>query len=134
MTRALRLRPILVLLLATSAVALLGAPCKTRRLVIDTPVHGTFSNAGSVLVEGRALNFGDGLLALTVNGVSVLPLSAGEFSTTVSLDPGLIFNPILLEATTSDGAILRRRAVVIAGDGVNTGFVLDGDKIGRAHV
>ncbi|MGI9432876.1 MAG: hypothetical protein ACR2PQ_11715 [Myxococcota bacterium] len=108
--------PLLVLLLLSCA--------KPPRLFMDSPLHGTFLNATTVLVEGRIRQPG-AFASLDVNGISVTP--AANWSVTVPLDPGAVFNRISAVAVLNSGPIQRESAVLIVGDGVNTGFVLDGD-------
>lgn len=95
-------------------------------LLIDSPGNGDFTNASSVEVTGSA-NGAEPVTDLTVNGASVLPLDQDNaYMTTVPLDPVAVFNPIVAELTTQVGTILRDRVTQIVGDGINTGFVLDG--------
>lgn len=95
-------------------------------LLIDAPANGTFTNASSVAVTGMA-NGAEPVTSLTINGNSVLPLDPDNaYATTVPLSAVDIFNPIVAELTTQVGTILRDRVTQIVGDGINTGFVPDG--------
>lgn len=95
-------------------------------ILIDAPANGSFTNASSVTVTGMA-NGAEPVTSLSVNGSSVLPLDPDNaYSTTVPLSANDVFNPIVAELTTQVGTILRDRVTQIVGDGVNTGFVLDG--------
>jgi hypothetical protein len=104
----------------------LGASCSKPepRVFLDSPVHGTFMNVPSVLVEGR-LTRPATFASLAVNGTPVAV--ADNWSVTVPLDPAAVFNRINVEALRNNGELLRETATVIVGDGVSTGFVLDGD-------
>lgn len=109
-----------------------GSKTPDPEFTITSPADGTFTNDPTIVVEGTARR-GGGLIAdVTVNGVSVLPLEGdpqdGTWSTVVSLDPNAIFNEIYAEMTLSGGTVYRRRITVIAGDGLTTGFVPDGQK------
>jgi hypothetical protein len=120
-------RPILVAALLLAAFAA-GAGCGPRKLVIDSPANGTFTVAPSIQVTGRAVRYAPSSIAsLTVNGINALPLSGDAFSVNVPLDPGAIFNPIVVELVGTNGVLVRERVTVVAGDGVQTGYVLDGD-------
>jgi hypothetical protein len=111
-----------VLALVLGGGLVLGANCGSPFVQITSPANGAFSTAGSVVVTGKVLNFGNALIDATVNGVSVLPLAGdGTFSISVALDPGAIANPIVLEATRTNGKPLRHRVTVIAGDSVPDG-------------
>jgi hypothetical protein len=95
--------------------------------ILESPDNGTFTIDPTAAVAG-GLRGTEPLSDLTVNGVSVLPLdSTNGFTTNVPLDPGAIFNAIVAEGITPGGELRRDRVTVVAGDGVNTGFVLDGD-------
>lgn len=109
-----------------------GSPTPDPEFTITSPEDGTFTNDATIVVEGTARR-GGGLIAdVTVNGASVLPLQGdpqdGTWSAVVNLDPGAIFNEIYAEMTLSGGTKYRRRITVIAGDGVTTGHVADGQK------
>ena len=94
---------------------------------IQDPSNGAFSNGTSISVFG-GMTGADAIADLTVNDVSQLPLDFNNtFTTSASLDPGIIFNPIYAELTTAGGDTVKERVTVVVGDGVNTGFVLDGD-------
>ena len=105
-------------------VALLLSCDKGPALFMDTPAHGAFLNATSVLVEGR-LRKPASYTSLEVNGIAVTP--AANWSVTVPLDPADVFNRVSAVATLGSGAIQRKSAVLVVGDGVNSGFVLDGE-------
>lgn len=115
----LRVLPILLL----AGAALLA--CKPQpRVFLDSPVHGTFVNGTSVTVDGRIIR-NNLFQSVTVNGVPV-PLGP-TFSVSVPIDPLLVFNRLTVEGVLTSGGILRDTATIVVGDGVTTGFVLDGD-------
>lgn len=96
------------------------------RNFIETPDNGIFTIAASEIITG-GMRGTETLADLTVNGSTVLPLDASNsYNTAVTLDPVLVFNPIIAEASTPGGDLRRSRVTVIAGDGVNSGFVNDG--------
>ncbi len=103
----------------------LAASCQQPgKLFLDSPTHGTFLNGSSVLVEGRLQKPGT-FASLTVNGIPVTPTAS--WSVTVPLDPAAVFNRINVEGLLNGGKLLRETATLVVGDGVTTGFVLDGD-------
>ncbi|MDJ0789860.1 MAG: hypothetical protein QNK05_23935 [Myxococcota bacterium] len=107
--------------LATSVFVLLscGPPAS---ITVTSPVHGTFLNGTLVTVTGTAQKPGS-FTSFTANGV---PITPGTFWTVdVPVDPAEVFNRITVEAV-SGGKTLRESFVVVVGDGVNTGFVTDG--------
>lgn len=113
-------------LIATLAVSNLAAVCGSKPLqpeiTITSPVNGSFTEAGSVLVTGVITDVIPGTEIVTVNDV-VVPVTAGAFSTTVTLDPAIIFNPIMAELdVTSNGKHRADRVVLVVGPSV-----VDGD-------
>ncbi|MBW2316688.1 MAG: hypothetical protein JRH10_21195 [Deltaproteobacteria bacterium] len=94
-------------------------------LYLDSPTHGQFLLGTTVNVSGRAYHV-TGYQNFTVNGVPVAGIPGGFWNVDVPLDPSAIFNPIVVEITLAGGRVIRERATVIVGDGVNSGFVLDG--------
>jgi hypothetical protein len=112
-----------------AGILLLGAGCGgPPSVIILSPVNGSFETGPSVSVMGVVANIDDAAIAdVRVNGVSVLPLSSGAFSTTVALDPVAIVNPIVVEVIGVGGSVLRDRVTVIAGDSIPDGnFSEDG--------
>lgn len=97
-------------------------------LKILTPTNGTFTNATSVVVTGAVANLpgASTVLSFTVNGLPATFDGFGQWSLSVPLDAGAIFNPIVAELRLSDGRTLRDRVTLVVGDGVTTGFVADG--------
>ena len=94
------------------------------KLFLDSPVHGTFVNGSSVTVEGRLTQPGR-FLSLSVNGIAVTP--AANWSVEVPVSDAAVFNRLTAVAAVNGGATLRRYATIVVGDGVQTGFVLDGE-------
>ncbi|MCP3983306.1 MAG: hypothetical protein GY723_02900 [bacterium] len=106
----------------------LGANCQSKspRLLLDSPTHSEFLNGTTVTVVGRAINAG-AYESLTVNGIPAGPLSGNDFSVDIPLDPSEVFNQIHVELVLAGGHALHQHATVVVGDGVTTGFVLDGE-------
>ena len=122
-----RARPASRLLLVLLVVPFLGMGCDNRpKPSIATPASGIFTTAGSVLVTGSVAGNLSQLAELTVNGVPT-PLSGRNFSATVTLNPGTVFNPIVAEVRRVDNTRARARVTVIAGASVaDGGFSFDG--------
>jgi cysteine-rich repeat protein len=103
-----------------------GAPsvCENFHVFIDTPTHGVFTTAGTVLVTGHYTTLPPGQVSVTVNGVpaSSLNQTARTFSHTVTLNQAQVLNPVLVSLTnTASGENVRERVVVIAGESVPDG-------------
>ena len=112
------------LLLASLALAgLASSGCNDLpTILMVSPSHGEFTTAATVDVIGMVLNLDPDDAALTVNGVSVAVTNSGMFTTTVSVDPAIIFNPIDLSLTdTSNGFVVNDRVSVIYGDSIADG-------------
>jgi hypothetical protein len=93
---------------------------------IETPPNGNFTNAGSVAVTG-GIRGTEAVSGLDLNGVpQTLSDPDKTFSTSAALSPAPIFNPIIAEVTAANGDVRRDRVTLVVGDGVNSGFVLDG--------
>ena len=91
------------------------------KIEILTPSEGLFTQAATVNVTGQLTSIGPASIAsLTVNGVPVTP-SGGSFSTTVTLTPGEIIQPITAEVVRTNGVVLRDRVTVIQGDSIADG-------------
>ncbi len=115
--RSLRLAPAAALgLLAILSLGMTCAP--SSNLIVESPPNGTFTTAGSITVSGRITN--PKSPSLTVDGVSVPVNPDGTWSTSVTLDPVAIVNPIVVSAVS--GGHYRERITVFAADSV-----LDGD-------
>jgi cysteine-rich repeat protein len=100
------------------------------RATILTPVHGDFTQAQSVLVEGRVDNIQPSNVALTVGGQSVLLNADQSFSTQVTIVPDQIFQPIVARLTRlSDGEEFNDRIVLVQGAAIAVGENV-GDGIG----
>jgi hypothetical protein len=109
----------LVLLSALS----LGAPCvNPPSIVLTSPTHGVFTTAASTGVTGQVKNISVSLVTVRVNGVVVPVNPDGTFSTTVTLDPAIVFNGITAEMTRNDnGGRFVKRVVLIVGSSVADG-------------
>lgn len=120
---ALRLLAVAALLGSTLSC---GEPPTLR---ITSPANGGFTNAAAVAVAGYAVYMPptSTVTSFTVNGIPTLLDPFGNWATTVPLDPGAIFNAIVAELHLSDGRTLRDRVTLVVGDGITTGFVIDGD-------
>ena len=94
------------------------------KLFLDSPLHGTFLNGSSVTVQGR-LNQPNRFQSLSVNGVAVTP--AANWSVDVPVSAAAVFNRLTAVGTLTGGGSLKQSVTIIVGDGVQTGFVLDGE-------
>lgn len=100
----------------SAACALESTPCPPPAVVIDTPVHGTFSQAAQVTVSGHVtgVNWNDALL--TLNGAPLVVAQDGTFATSLAPDAARVFTPAFAHLTRQrDGAVATDRVVVIAG-------------------
>ncbi|MCP5066644.1 MAG: hypothetical protein GY946_08765 [bacterium] len=115
-----------VLFLLVSLAWLLAATCGGPPTIkITSPSQSTFTNDASVLVTGTIANVSAAqMVEVRVNGTPVV-VTAGSWSTTVALDSVAVFNPIVAELELTS-TTKRDRVTVVAGDGVTTGYVLDG--------
>lgn len=96
-----------------------GAP--TPIVTIDSPVHGAFVDASSVLVTGHVNAFHSSLI-VTLNGAPVTLFTNGTWSATVPLDLAKVANPIEAVVTVGlTGASHRQRIVVLAGPSIADG-------------
>jgi hypothetical protein len=103
-------------------VVLAGCGAGPPLIAITSPTQGSFESGASVSVSGVVMNIDSAAIAdVRVNGVSVLPLTGMTFSTTVTLDPVAIINPIVAEVIGNSGSVLRHRITVIAGDSIADG-------------
>ncbi|MFP6663418.1 MAG: DUF4215 domain-containing protein [Deltaproteobacteria bacterium] len=92
---------------------------------IVTPLHGAFTEASSVIVEGWVENIHPTDATLTVGGSPVSIAANLSFSTVLSIDPAEIFQPIVSTLTRlSDGEIFNDRVVVIRGQAVADGSLV----------
>jgi len=101
----------------------LGCGEGPARVVIFSPLQGTFTTSSSVLVQGALLDVNlEAVADVQVNGISALPLiSEGLFSVTVPLNPAVIEQPITVEVIGQSGGILRDRVMVLYGPAVADG-------------
>jgi len=93
------------------------------RVVILSPLQGTFTTAATVDVQGVLIDVNlDAVADVQVNGVSALPLApGGVFNATVPLDAIGLEQPITVEVIGESGGILRDRVMVVAGESVADG-------------
>jgi hypothetical protein len=123
-----RLRSLRLLLLLIGSSFLLAANASAQPLQIDSPSTGDhFAGVTSVTVTGTMADWPN-VLTANLNGI---PVTVGpNFSVVVPVDPALILNRINLEATLAPGTPFgdswRDSVMLVVGDGVTTGFVLDG--------
>ena len=101
----------------------LGCGEGPARVVIFSPLQGTFTESSSVLVQGALFDVNlEAVADVQVNGISALPLiSEGLFSVTVPLNPAVIEQPITVEVIGQSGGILRDRVMVLYGPAVADG-------------
>jgi hypothetical protein len=91
-------------------------------IVITTPSHGEFTTAMTTAVTGKIQNADLAVTVVTVNGAVVALDGMGAFSTTVTLDPASVFNPIVVELLdTGNGFARANRVTVISGDSIADG-------------
>lgn len=97
--------------------------CSPITVTLTSPTHGIFTQAGTIGVTGVVVAnpYGDVQLTIMAGDDSpiVVPINPvdGSFSTTIPLDPVLIFNGVRAEVTQlSTGFTVRDRVVVISGD------------------
>lgn len=101
-----------------------GLSCQKFDVFIDSPAHGIFTTASSILVTGHYTTLVAGEVSVKVNGVpaSSVNTTLRTFSHTVALSQAQAFNPILVTVThTPSGDDVRDRVVVIAGQSVADG-------------
>ncbi len=116
-------RSFLCLAVLLLAVGLLGANCNPPPgLLVDSPVSGSFSNAGTILVEGRVSRVDPSFADVRVNGTSVTVQPDLSWSHVVTLDPVAVVNPIIVEFHRPSNPVIRKRVTVMAGESV-----VDGD-------
>ena len=112
-----------VLLACFALTALASVGCTdVPAIIIFTPVHGEFSTGATTNVTGMVINVDSADAEVLVNGVAVAVDGSNMFSTTVSLDPAVVFNPVDIKLTdTSNGFATQARVTVIAGESVADG-------------
>jgi hypothetical protein len=62
--------------------------------------------------------------SLSVNGIAVTP--AANWSVSVPVSAAAVLNRITAAGVLTSGGTLRENLTIVVGDGVQTGFVLDG--------
>ena len=88
------------------------------KVVLSSPLHGSFSSGGSVVASGDILNVVDGTI-VRVNGIPVVPVN-NHFAVNVPLDAASTVNSIVAEIETA-GQVVRDRVDVIVGDFLQQG-------------
>ncbi|MBW2241684.1 MAG: hypothetical protein JRH01_06830 [Deltaproteobacteria bacterium] len=97
----------------------MGGSCNPApRLIVDSPPNGTFTAATSITVSGRIINAATNA-TVTVGTTSVPVQPDGSWSTSVTLDPVAIVNPLLVTAVS--GRTMRERITVFNSDSVADG-------------
>jgi cysteine-rich repeat protein len=102
----------------------LPGPCSPFELFLDSPAHGIFTTAGSIVVSGHYTTLPVGQVAITVNGVPASSVNQvlRTYSHTVPLSSAAVFNPIRVTLTnTANGDDMHARVVVINGQSVADG-------------
>lgn len=90
--------------------------CAQPQIVLDTPLHGSFTTATQVTVTGHVANVNRNDAAVTLNGAPVVLAPDKTFSAVLPLLPARVFNPILGRVTrVSDGERGVDQVVAIAG-------------------
>ncbi len=92
------------------------------RLVIESPVHGSFTTENSVVVTGTLFNVHPSVpVEVTVNGATAAVVN-GKFSAVLPLDTTAPTQPIIVEALVgADPKLLRERVTIIYGDSIVSG-------------
>lgn len=115
----IRLLAAALIVAGTAGVGVACGPAQSIQIL--TPTMGTFTQSATINVTGSLTAIGPAAIAsLTVNGVSVTP-SGSNFSTTVTLTPGEIVQPITAEVTLNGGNVFRDRITVLSGDSIADG-------------
>jgi hypothetical protein len=124
----IRLRSLFLLPVLLGYGLLLPANAAAQPFTIDSPTTGSFfEGVTSVTVTGTMPDWMN-IQTASINGI---PVTIGaNFSVAVPVDPLLVMNRITMDVTISPpgpfGSDWRESRMVVVGDGVTTGFVLDG--------
>ncbi|MBL8617671.1 MAG: hypothetical protein JNM72_18835 [Deltaproteobacteria bacterium] len=97
---------------------------------IDSPTRGDWNSGLDLTVTGEVSDSLSGVSALTVDGAPV-STSAGAFSTTLSLEPGI--NVVETSATDGDGNVSTDSRAVLAGTFVPWGQAVADGFLVRIH-
>jgi hypothetical protein len=114
----------IALWIAAMGLALAASCAPPAKIFLDSPLHGTFVNAATVTVQGRLVQAAR-FQSLKVNGVTVTP--SASWSVDVPVSAAAVFNRLTVVGVLNDGKTLRQSVTIVVGDGVQTGFVLDGE-------
>jgi len=91
-------------------------PCPDPTVVLDSPAHGSFTQAAQVTVSGHVTNVNANDADLTVNGVAIVVQPDKTFSLSLTADTAGVFTPAFARLVRQrDGARAVDRIVVIAG-------------------
>lgn len=92
------------------------------KIMISSPVHGSFSTASSVLVTGTLVHVHPSVpVELKVNGTSTAVVD-GKFSVVLPLDTSTPLQPIVAEALVGEQKeLIRDRVTIVYGDSVADG-------------
>jgi len=91
-------------------------PCPGPSVVLDTPAHGSFTQASQLSIGGHIVHANSNDVALTINGMPVTVQRDKTFSTSLAPSAATVFNPAFAHLTRQhDGAIAADRIVVIDG-------------------
>ncbi len=91
-------------------------PCPGPTVVLDSPAHGSFTQAAQVIVSGHVTNVNANDADLTVNGVAIAVQPDKTFSLSLTADTAGVFTPAFARLLRQrDGARAVDRIVVIAG-------------------
>ncbi len=106
-----------------SLLALVACGDGPARVIILSPLQGTFTTAASVDVQGILVDVNlEAVADVQVNGLSAMPLAPGGFfNIAVPLDAIGLEQSITVEVIGESGGILRDRVMMIAGDSVADG-------------
>ncbi len=100
----------------SSTCQLEATPCPPPSVVLDTPAHGSFTQAAQLTVSGHIVQANSNDVALTINGVPVTVQRDKTFSTSLAPSATTVFNPAFAHMTRQhDGAVAADRVVVIDG-------------------
>jgi len=93
-----------------------ATPCPAPRVVIDSPAHGSFTQASLVAVTGHVENVNVNDALLTLNGAPLVLAYDKTFTTGLTPDQVRVFTPAFAHLTRQrDGAVARDRVAIIAG-------------------
>jgi cysteine-rich repeat protein len=101
-----------------------GLACTPFDVFIDSPAHGIFTTASSIVITGHYTTLLPGQVSVTINGVPAGSVNEvlRTYSHTLPLSASAIFNPVKVTLTnTANGDDVHARIVVINGQSVADG-------------